>query len=147
MMEQSKERDEGFRDDLNGEAFPSLPRANSSSKSARAKRVLYGTSFGYGSPLHGSCQGLSAMAHHSMVRAKASRLWLTTPLNSGAIPNLVQNFIFLIFFSMARAYGTTTPSATMECESESCENVVNNCVENYVNQKNNIAFTNTEYEC
>ncbi|GKB74234.1 hypothetical protein Tco_0935646 [Tanacetum coccineum] len=40
MMEQSKERDEGFRDDLNGEAFPSLPRANSSSKSARAKRVV-----------------------------------------------------------------------------------------------------------
>ncbi|GKA42737.1 hypothetical protein Tco_0735397 [Tanacetum coccineum] len=42
-----------------------------------------------------------AMAHHSMVRAKASRLWLTTPLNSGAIPNLVPNFIFLTFFSMA----------------------------------------------
>ncbi|GKC57214.1 hypothetical protein Tco_1084812 [Tanacetum coccineum] len=49
------------------------------------------------------------MAHHSMVRAKASRLWLTTPLNSGAIPNLVPNSIFLNFFSMARAYGTTTP--------------------------------------
>ncbi|GJS21739.1 hypothetical protein Tco_0450371 [Tanacetum coccineum] len=46
-----------------------------------------------------------------MVRAKASRLWLTTPLNSGAIPNLVPNSIFLTFFSMARAYGTTTPSA------------------------------------
>ncbi|GKA23263.1 metal-nicotianamine transporter YSL3-like protein [Tanacetum coccineum] len=38
-----------------------------------------------------------AMAHHSMVRAKASRLWLTTPLNSGAIPNLVPNSIFLTF--------------------------------------------------
>ncbi|GKD19851.1 mRNA-capping enzyme-like protein isoform X2 [Tanacetum coccineum] len=48
-----------------------------------------------------------------MVRAKASRLWLTTPLNSGAIPNLVPNSIFLTFFSMARAYGTTTPSALM----------------------------------
>ncbi|GJU68171.1 organic cation/carnitine transporter 7-like protein [Tanacetum coccineum] len=46
-----------------------------------------------------------------MVRAKASRLWLTTPLNSGAIPNLVPNSIFLNFFSMTRAYGTTTPSA------------------------------------
>ncbi|GJT72870.1 probable auxin efflux carrier component 1b [Tanacetum coccineum] len=60
------------------------------------------------------CQAMApvlAMAHHSMVRAKASRLWLTTPLNSGAIPNLVPNFIFLTFFSMARAYGTTTPSA------------------------------------
>ncbi|GJW10406.1 ribonuclease H-like domain-containing protein [Tanacetum coccineum] len=42
-----------------------------------------------------------AMAHHSMVRAKASRLWLTTLLNSGAIPNLVPNSIFLTFFSMA----------------------------------------------
>ncbi|GJS04115.1 organic cation/carnitine transporter 7-like protein [Tanacetum coccineum] len=51
------------------------------------------------------------MAHNSMVRAKASRLWLTTPLNSGAIPNLVPNSVFLNFFSMARAYGTTTPSA------------------------------------
>ncbi|GJX21994.1 hypothetical protein Tco_0226439 [Tanacetum coccineum] len=40
-------------------------------------------------------------------------LWLTTPLNSGAIPNLVPNSIFLNFFSMARAYGTTTPSALM----------------------------------
>ncbi|GKC74723.1 hypothetical protein Tco_1120606 [Tanacetum coccineum] len=50
-----------------------------------------------------------AMAHHSMVRAKASRLWLTTPLNSGAIPNLVPNSIFLTFFSMTRAYDTTTP--------------------------------------
>ncbi|GJY96519.1 hypothetical protein Tco_0513429 [Tanacetum coccineum] len=46
-----------------------------------------------------------------MVRAKASQLWLTTPLNSGAILNLVPNSIFLTFFSMARAYGTTTPSA------------------------------------
>ncbi|GJV55885.1 hypothetical protein Tco_1456890 [Tanacetum coccineum] len=105
----------------------------------------YGASFGYGSPLHGSCQGLSAvraegmvvpsagakpwrekkewrttpchmarvlvMAHHSMVRAKASRLRLTTPLNSGAIPNQMPNSIFLNFFSMARVYGTTTPSA------------------------------------
>ncbi|GJW38884.1 ribonuclease H-like domain-containing protein [Tanacetum coccineum] len=60
------------------------------------------------------CQAMApvlAMAHHSVVRAKASRLWLTTPLNSGAIPNLVPNSIFLTFFSMARAYGTTTPSA------------------------------------
>ncbi|GKE06858.1 hypothetical protein Tco_1398876 [Tanacetum coccineum] len=64
-----------------------------------------------GAPLRGWCQGLSAMAHHSMVRAKASRLWLTTLLNSCAIPNLVPNSIFLTFFSMARAYGTTTPSA------------------------------------
>ncbi|GJZ49985.1 hypothetical protein Tco_0604175 [Tanacetum coccineum] len=55
-----------------------------------------------------------AMAHHSMVRAKVSRLWLITPLNSGALPNLVPNSIFLTFFSMARAYGTTTPSALSE---------------------------------
>ncbi|GKC13829.1 hypothetical protein Tco_1010611 [Tanacetum coccineum] len=59
-----------------------------------------------------------AMAHHSMVRAKASRLWLTTPLNSGAIPNLVPNSIFLTFFSMARAYGTTTPSALTDHKSQ-----------------------------
>ncbi|GKE50719.1 hypothetical protein Tco_1485875 [Tanacetum coccineum] len=60
------------------------------------------------------CQAMApvlAMAHHSVVGAKASRLWLTTPLNSGAILNLVPNFIFFTFFSMARAYGTTTPSA------------------------------------
>ncbi|GJT76630.1 RNA-directed DNA polymerase, eukaryota [Tanacetum coccineum] len=59
------------------------------------------------------CQAMApvlAMAHHSVVGAKASRLWLTTPLNSGVIPNLVPNSIFLNFFSMARAYGTTTPS-------------------------------------
>ncbi|GKB42762.1 hypothetical protein Tco_0887704 [Tanacetum coccineum] len=62
----------------------------------------------------GSRQALARekrMAHHSVVGAKASRLWLTTPLNSGAIPNLVPNSIFLTFFSMARAYPTTTPSA------------------------------------
>ncbi|GJT93536.1 CAAX amino terminal protease [Tanacetum coccineum] len=60
------------------------------------------------------CQAMApvlAMAHHSVVGAKASRLWLTIPLNSGDIPNLVPNSIFLTFFSMARAYGTTTPSA------------------------------------
>ncbi|GJY14173.1 hypothetical protein Tco_0383482 [Tanacetum coccineum] len=58
------------------------------------------------------------MAHHSVVRAKASRLWLTTPLNSGAIPNLVPNSIFLTFFSMAQAYGTTTPILTGKKEME-----------------------------
>nr|GEU36563.1 hypothetical protein [Tanacetum cinerariifolium] len=58
MMELGKEKDEGFKDDLNGEQFPLLPRVNASSKCAN------------------------------------------------------------------------NDDSTMECKSESCENVVNNYVEN-----------------
>ncbi|GKB98974.1 hypothetical protein Tco_0985111, partial [Tanacetum coccineum] len=74
-----------------------------------------------------------AMAHHSMVRAKASRLWLTTPLNSGAIPNLVPNSIFLTFFSMARAYGTTTPSALRLLQLEASP--IDSMVDFFINNK------------
>ncbi|GJR22172.1 hypothetical protein Tco_0970699 [Tanacetum coccineum] len=69
----------------------------------------------------------SAGAKHCELRIKISdaplRGWCQGPLgcygchpprNSGALPNLVPNSIFLTFFSMARAYGTTTPSALSE---------------------------------
>ncbi|GJR80368.1 RNA-directed DNA polymerase, eukaryota [Tanacetum coccineum] len=62
----------------------------------------YGASFGYGSPLRGWCQGLSAIAHHS------TEFWCHT--KSGA------KLHFPYFF----LYDTTTPSAliTIELEEE-----------------------------